>query len=121
MVEMGSHPTKRFLFNHTTPFLIKGLEKSLCDFTGTIFVQCENPVLQHARHMQIPPWTACGSAVEFRLQTLSLLTSKLPELVTVRFSSSCTRRTPSGYTSSVTSSISDGHIAARLRRWAESG
>ncbi len=45
MVEMGSHPTKRFLFNHTTPFLTKGLEKSLCDFTGTIFVQCENPVL----------------------------------------------------------------------------
>ena len=44
MVEMGSHPTKRFLFNHTTPFSTKGLEKSLCDFTGTIFVQCENPV-----------------------------------------------------------------------------
>ena len=35
VVEMGSHPTKRFLFNHTTPFLTKGLEKSLCDFTGT--------------------------------------------------------------------------------------
>ncbi len=45
VVETGSHPTKRFLFNHTTPFLTKGLEKSLCDFTGTIFVQCENPVL----------------------------------------------------------------------------
>ncbi len=44
MVEMGSHPTKRFLFNHTTPFSTKGLEKSLCDFTGTFFVQCENPV-----------------------------------------------------------------------------
>ena len=43
VVEMGSHPTKRFLFNHTTPFSTKGLEKSLCDFTGTIFVQCENP------------------------------------------------------------------------------
>ncbi len=28
----------------TTPFSTKGLEKSLCDFTGTIFVQCENPV-----------------------------------------------------------------------------
>ncbi len=44
VVEMGSHPTKRFLFNHTTSFLTKGLEKLLCDFTGTIFVQCENPV-----------------------------------------------------------------------------
>ncbi len=44
VVEMGSHPTKRFLFNHTTPFSTKGLKKSLCDFTGTIFVQCENPV-----------------------------------------------------------------------------
>ena len=38
VVEMGSHPTKWFLFNHTTPFSTKGLEKSLCDFTGTIFV-----------------------------------------------------------------------------------
>ncbi len=45
MVEIGSHPTKRFLFNHTTPFSTKGLEKSLCDFAGTIFVQCENPVI----------------------------------------------------------------------------
>ncbi len=45
VVEMGSHPTKGFLFNHSTPFSTKGLEKSLCDFTGTIFVQCENPVL----------------------------------------------------------------------------
>ena len=44
MVEMGSHPTKRFLFNHTTPFSTKGLKKSLRDFTGTIFVSCENPV-----------------------------------------------------------------------------
>ncbi len=31
VVEMGSHPTKRFLFSHTTPFSTKGLEKSLCD------------------------------------------------------------------------------------------
>ncbi len=30
LVEMGSHPTKRFLFNHTTPFSTKDLEKSLC-------------------------------------------------------------------------------------------
>ncbi len=44
VVEMGSHPRKRFLFNPRTPFSTKGLEKSLCDFTGTIFVQCENPV-----------------------------------------------------------------------------
>ncbi len=44
VVEMGSHPTRRFLFNHTIPFLTKGLEKSLCNFTGTIFVQCENPI-----------------------------------------------------------------------------
>ncbi len=37
---------KRFLFNHTNPFSTKGLEKSLCDFTGIIFVlQCENPVV----------------------------------------------------------------------------
>ncbi len=48
VVEMGSHPTKRFLFNHTTPFSTKGHEKSLCDFTGTIFVQCENPVISRA-------------------------------------------------------------------------
>ncbi len=47
VVEMGSHPTKRFLFNHTTPFSTKGLEKSLCDSTGTIFVQCENHVFIH--------------------------------------------------------------------------
>ncbi len=47
MVEMGSHPTKRFLFNHTTPFSAKGLEKSLCDFTGSIFVQCENSVIKN--------------------------------------------------------------------------
>ncbi len=46
VVEMGSHPTKRFLFNHTTPFSTKGLEKSLCDFTGSAFVQCENPVVR---------------------------------------------------------------------------
>ncbi len=45
VVEMGSRPTKMVLFNHTTPFSTKGLEKSLCDFTGTVFVQCENPVL----------------------------------------------------------------------------
>ncbi len=54
VVEMGSRPTKRFLFNHTTPFSTKGLEKSLCDFTGTIFVQCENPgfsFLKHTRHV----------------------------------------------------------------------
>ena len=41
VVEMGSHPTKLFLFNHITPFSTKGLEKSLCDFTGTIFAQYE--------------------------------------------------------------------------------
>ncbi len=42
-----------FLFSHTTPFATKGLrkvlskgfKKSLCDFTRTTFVQCENPVL----------------------------------------------------------------------------
>ncbi len=45
MVEMDSHPTKRFLFNHTTHFVTKGIEKSLCDFTGTMFVESENPVL----------------------------------------------------------------------------
>ncbi len=27
-----------------TLFSTKGLEKSLCDCTGTIFVQCENPI-----------------------------------------------------------------------------
>ncbi len=33
----------RFLFNHTcTRFSTKGLEISLCDFTGTILVQREN-------------------------------------------------------------------------------
>ncbi len=46
----GFSPCKKgsFLFNHTTPFLTEGLEKSLCDFTGTIFVQCENPVSTEA-------------------------------------------------------------------------
>ncbi len=56
-VEMGSHPTKRFLFNHTTPFLTKGLEKSLCDFTGTFFVWCENPVISYFGQTDN---TACG-------------------------------------------------------------
>ncbi len=31
---MASHLTKGFLFSHTALFLTKGLEKSLCDFTG---------------------------------------------------------------------------------------
>ncbi len=44
VAEIGSHPTKRVLFNHTTPFSTKGLEKSQRELTGTIFVQCENPV-----------------------------------------------------------------------------
>ena len=44
VVEMGSHLTKRFLFNHTTHFSTKSLGKSWCDFTGTTFEQCENPV-----------------------------------------------------------------------------
>ncbi len=40
MVEMGSHLTKRVpVQSHAQ------LEKSLCDFTGTIFVQCENTVV----------------------------------------------------------------------------
>ncbi len=56
VVEMGSHPTKRFLFNHTTPFLTKGLEKSLCHFTGTVFVQCENPVF-------IPTACSCNNVL----------------------------------------------------------
>ncbi len=51
VVEMGSHPTKRLLFNHTTPFSTKGLEMSLCDFTGTIIVQCENPVIAQHQFM----------------------------------------------------------------------
>ncbi len=43
--EMGSHTVqKRFLFNHTTPFASKGLEKSLCDWRGTMLAQCEIPV-----------------------------------------------------------------------------
>ncbi len=50
MVEMGSHLTKKeFLFNHTTLFSTKGLEKSLYDFTGTIFAQCENLVIAQER------------------------------------------------------------------------
>ncbi len=44
VVEKGSRQQRGFLFNHTTHFS-KGLEKSKCDFTGTIFIQCENPVL----------------------------------------------------------------------------
>ncbi len=43
VVELGFHQ-KVFLFNLTTPFSTKGLEKSLCDFTATIFAQCENPI-----------------------------------------------------------------------------
>ncbi len=33
-----------YQFKHTTPFSTKNLEKSLCDLTETIFVQCENSV-----------------------------------------------------------------------------
>ncbi len=34
----------------------KGLAKSLCDFTGNFFVQCENPVLAvHAEHLDPGP------------------------------------------------------------------
>ncbi len=33
---------KWFLFNHTTPFLTKGLEKSLCSFTGTTLPNMRN-------------------------------------------------------------------------------
>ncbi len=41
---VGIHPLqKRFLFNHTTLFLTKGLENSLYDFTGTIFAAWVNP------------------------------------------------------------------------------
>ncbi len=44
-LEIGSHLAKgihvQFLFSHTTCFLTKGLEKSFCDFTGTILVLCE--------------------------------------------------------------------------------
>ncbi len=36
MEEVGSHLKKWFLFNYTTLFLTKGLETSLCGFTGTI-------------------------------------------------------------------------------------
>ncbi len=49
-VLVGSHLQKwflLFLFNHTTPFSTKGLDKSLFDFTGTIIAQCENPVHFH--------------------------------------------------------------------------
>ncbi len=34
-----------FLFNHTTLFSTKGLEKSLYDFTGTIFTAWVNPYI----------------------------------------------------------------------------
>ncbi len=50
-VEIGSHLTKWFLFNHTTLFSTRGLEKSLCNFTGTIVVQCENPVFGQIRSL----------------------------------------------------------------------
>ncbi len=34
-------------FNHTTAFSTKCLEKSLCNFTGTIFLQSENHVVSY--------------------------------------------------------------------------
>ena len=45
IVEMGSNLPKGFLFNHTTPFSTKGLEYSLCDFTGTNFCTVWEPCL----------------------------------------------------------------------------
>ena len=42
-------PDKTGFSSITTLSLTKGLEKSLCDFNGTIFVQCENPVVNHAK------------------------------------------------------------------------
>ncbi len=45
LVEIGSHNTKMVTVQSHNFFLTKSLEKSLCDFTGTIFVQCHNPVL----------------------------------------------------------------------------
>ncbi len=45
VIEMGSHLIEMVPAQSHNSFLsTKGLEKSLCDFTGTIFVQCGNPV-----------------------------------------------------------------------------
>ncbi len=55
------------MFNHTTPFSTKGLEKSLCDFTGTIFVQWENPVGDACPRLIGAAPRARNSAVSARL------------------------------------------------------
>ncbi len=49
-----------FVFNHTTPFSTKGLEKSLCGFPGTIFVQCENPVICEFRRFLLNSFVQTG-------------------------------------------------------------
>ena len=48
VVEVGCHLTKMVPFQSIQNFfLTKGFDKSSCDFTRTIFVQCENPVFIH--------------------------------------------------------------------------
>ncbi len=42
MAEMGCHPAKMVPVQSHNSFLHQDLQKS-CDFTRTIFVQCENP------------------------------------------------------------------------------
>ncbi len=44
MKVMGSHLTKLVPVQSYNSFLV---ETSSCDFTGTIFVQCKNPVIAH--------------------------------------------------------------------------
>ncbi len=46
VVEVSSHTEKRFLFNHTTLFSTKCLQKSLYDFTGTTFSARVNPYIR---------------------------------------------------------------------------
>ncbi len=58
---------KWFLFNHTTLFSTKGLEKSLYDFTGTFF--CSGGT--HFYHNEVTYERLCdGSVVEWQVLSI---------------------------------------------------
>ncbi len=77
---------KGFMFIHTTPFLTKGFEKSLCNFVGTTFALCENPprclrgcsphtivVLQGVLTCFAFPGTDIGAVLKRRVQEGSIV------------------------------------------------
>ncbi len=56
VVEMGSHLTRMIPGQSHNCFLNHRSQKSLCDFTGTIFEQCETPVIILISE---PSWCLC--------------------------------------------------------------